>query len=122
MTTKLSEAIRQKELEAIGRKNLMKPLPSVTVTDYITESATDMAYVMSTKVVFQTTATVTMEYNRRSDDSITETKRRMARIIINEVFGEFREDFDALRKSLYNCDFEEAIRIAETFERRMFEV
>jgi len=122
MTTKLSEAIRQKELETIGRKNLMKPLPSVTVTDYIMESATDMAYLMSTKVVFQTTATVTKNYGAVEDYSITETKRRMARIIINEVFGEFREDFDALRKSLYNCDFEEAIRIAETFERRMFEV
>lgn len=122
MTTKLSEAIRQKELETIGHKNLMKPLPSVTVTDYIMESATDMAYVMSTKVVFQTTATVAPNYNLRNDDSITETKRRMARIIINEVFGEFREEFDALRKALYNCDFEEAIRITETFERRMFEI
>lgn len=121
--SKLSEAIRQKKLETIGRKHLMKPLPSVAVTNYITESATDMNYVMSTKVVFQTTATIAATaFNLSNDDWITETKRRMARIIINKVFGEFREDFDALRKALYNCDFEDAIQITKKFEQRMFDV
>lgn len=123
MTTKLSEAICQKELETIGRKNLMRPLRSVHVENCISEVLDDpIAYMMSTSVTFRTTATVKQDFRSKNDGAITETKRRMARIIINEVFGEFREDFDNLRRALCNFDVDEAMRIAETFEQRMFEV
>lgn len=49
-------------------------------------------------------------------------KKRAAEIIINEVFGEFRENIVAIQNALYEYDTESAIMELKKLEKRMFEV
>lgn len=54
--------------------------------------------------------------------SATETKRRLTRFILEEVFGEFRKDLMDAQYALYNQDTETAMQILTKIERDMFEV
>ena len=53
-------------------------------------------------------------------DIIQQTKQQLQRLIVEEVFGEFRDLLHDLRKALYNQDCRQATTILNKLHNQMF--
>lgn len=53
-------------------------------------------------------------------NTLSEAIGRTKRQVIEAVFGEFRQDFRAIERHLYNYEFEEAATALRAMEHRMF--
>ena len=58
----------------------------------------------------------------KNDDAVTNAIERTKRQVIEAIFGEFREDFRNIERSLYDSNVEDARVQLHAMEKKMFEV
>lgn len=82
----------------------------------------DVHYKYDLRVTLHAGAVLKYAEAQQKTGTYMETKRRLTRFIMEEVYGEFRQDLIDLEYCLMGYDVEKAKGICQVIQRKMFDV
>lgn len=114
--SKLAEMIQA--VQTSERRRVMSPLVAIRTSSVEPRNCSfPEHYVYTLTATFGCNAT--LEYN---DPCAVQVLAQVRRQVVDEVFGEFRENFTEIERALFNYDNEAARKALNSFRQRMFEV
>ncbi len=114
----MSKLINHIEAHQTHRR-FAKPSGPVSYSD-LTSIETNVMQVVPHLIEYRIDVRLGATVRIERDEDIPNHVRRMARMLEQEVFGEFSEDIDNMYRALWNYDCDKAKEILDAMRERMF--